>query len=636
MSVHEHGLSQYAAVASSPKAHYIAAHVHLCRPPRRPSRAIEGRPPRRLRRPAHRRAYERICRQLCPAARLADRVRGLGGLRGRAARGSGDLHRRALHAAGPRARSTASIGRYESVPQTSIADWLKEHAPEGARIGYDPWLHTRDWVEQATEALAAQGRRAGRRRRATRSTRSGRTGPRRRRRTSIVQPDEHAGQIGRRQAHRDRRLAGEARSRRGGDLGARFDRLGVQHPRRGRRAHAGRAGLCASSTPTAPPTCSSPRRRSTPEVRQHLGNGVRLHDRATRSRRRSPSSRARRSRSIPSARSRRSSRRSRRRGAKVVALRDPTILPKAVKNPVEIAGQNAAQARDGAAISRFLHWVEEEAPKGEVDELTRRDQLEALRRETRRTSRPVVRHASPAPGPTARSSTTSRARRPTASSSPARSTWSIRAANISTAPPTSPAPSSIGEPTDGDARPLHPRAQGPYRDRHARSSRRARAAASSTASRAGPCGRRGSTTPTAPATASAASSSVHEGPQRIASAERARPGGDEPLLAGMILSNEPGYYKTGEYGIRIENLVLVVEREIDGAEKEMLGLRDADLRADRPAADRGVDARARGTRVAQRYHAHVLAKHRARSSRAPIASGWKRLARPLTSASMFP
>ena len=39
----------------------------------------------------------------------------------------------------------------------------------------------------------------------------------------------------------------------------------------------------------------------------------------------------------------------------------------------------------------------------------------------------------------------------------------------------------------------------------------------------------------------------------------------------MILSNEPGYYKTGEYGIRIENLVLVVVKAIEGAEKEMLG-----------------------------------------------------------------
>jgi Xaa-Pro aminopeptidase len=39
----------------------------------------------------------------------------------------------------------------------------------------------------------------------------------------------------------------------------------------------------------------------------------------------------------------------------------------------------------------------------------------------------------------------------------------------------------------------------------------------------------------------------------------------------MILSDEPGYYKTGEYGIRIENLVLVEERAVPGAEKPMLG-----------------------------------------------------------------
>jgi Xaa-Pro aminopeptidase len=64
---------------------------------------------------------------------------------------------------------------------------------------------------------------------------------------------------------------------------------------------------------------------------------------------------------------------------------------------------------------------------------------------------------------------------------------------------------------------------------------------------------------------------VHEGPQRIAPMTSAQSGIDEPLAAGMILSNEPGYYKAGEYGIRIENLVLVVETRIEGAEKEMLG-----------------------------------------------------------------
>ena len=64
---------------------------------------------------------------------------------------------------------------------------------------------------------------------------------------------------------------------------------------------------------------------------------------------------------------------------------------------------------------------------------------------------------------------------------------------------------------------------------------------------------------------------VHEGPQRISPVGSSQSGGDEPLAAGMIISNEPGYYKTGEYGIRIENLVLVVDREIEGAEKEVLG-----------------------------------------------------------------
>ncbi len=49
----------------------------------------------------------------------------------------------------------------------------------------------------------------------------------------------------------------------------------------------------------------------------------------------------------------------------------------------------------------------------------------------------------------------------------------------------------------------------------------------------------------------------------------------------MFLSNEPGYYKAGEFGIRIENLVLVVKKHlISGAEQTNARLRDADLRAD--------------------------------------------------------
>jgi Xaa-Pro aminopeptidase len=58
--------------------------------------------------------------------------------------------------------------------------------------------------------------------------------------------------------------------------------------------------------------------------------------------------------------------------------------------------------------------------------------------------------------------------------------------------------------------------------------------------------------------------SVHEGPQRIFK------NGAAPLEPGMIVSNEPGYYRTGEYGIRIENLVLVKEADMPNAERRML------------------------------------------------------------------
>ncbi|HSG54448.1 MAG TPA: M24 family metallopeptidase C-terminal domain-containing protein, partial [Paracoccaceae bacterium] len=65
--------------------------------------------------------------------------------------------------------------------------------------------------------------------------------------------------------------------------------------------------------------------------------------------------------------------------------------------------------------------------------------------------------------------------------------------------------------------------------------------------------------------------SVHEGPQRIAKPRGGQAGGEQELLAGMFLSNEPGYYKAGAYGIRIENLVLVEPRQIPGMEGEWLG-----------------------------------------------------------------
>jgi Xaa-Pro aminopeptidase len=76
---------------------------------------------------------------------------------------------------------------------------------------------------------------------------------------------------------------------------------------------------------------------------------------------------------------------------------------------------------------------------------------------------------------------------------------------------------------------------------------------------------------------------VHEGPARISKL------GSAVLKRGMILSNEPGYYRIGAYGIRIENLVLVVEAPaVEGAEKplnafETLTLAPIDRRLVEPA-----------------------------------------------------
>ena len=98
---------------------------------------------------------------------------------------------------------------------------------------------------------------------------------------------------------------------------------------------------------------------------------------------------------------------------------------------------------------------------------------------------------------------------------------------------------------------------------------------------------------------------VHEGPQRIA-----RAWNDTPLMAGMIVSNEPGYYKTGAYGIRIENLQVVSAAEqIEGGETPMLGFETLTLAPiDRRLIEPSMLDEAE-TRWLNDYHARVLAIH---------------------------
>ena len=100
---------------------------------------------------------------------------------------------------------------------------------------------------------------------------------------------------------------------------------------------------------------------------------------------------------------------------------------------------------------------------------------------------------------------------------------------------------------------------------------------------------------------------VHEGPQRIAKSAGGQAGTEEALLPGMFLSNEPGYYKTGEFGIRIENLVLVEERDIPGAESRYFGFETLTFAPiDRTLVDTEIMTRDE-LRWWDDYHAKVLA-----------------------------
>jgi Xaa-Pro aminopeptidase len=455
---------------------------------------------------------------------------------------------------------------FQSVPETSIAGWLKEHAPEGARIGYDPWLHRRDWVKQAAEALALRGAELV----AVQDNpidRVWQDRPEASKAALAVHPERLAG----RSSADKRQVIADWLSEQGADAAvlAALDSIAWTFNVRGTDvSHTPVALAYALVHADGTADLFVAGEKVTPELRQHLGNGVRLHERAEFERAlgefegKAVAVDPERSvaaifEALEGA------------GAKVVAVRDPTVLPRAIKNEAELAGHRAAQVRDGAVMTRFLRWVEAEAPSGELDELTASDKLEALRRENpqlRDLSFDSISGAGPNGAIVHYRSTLGTNRKLELGSLyliDSGGQYEDGTTDITRTVP-------VGEPT------------AEMRDRFTRVLEGHIALATAVF----PKGTRGGQLDSfarrplwgagldyAHGTGHGVGSflSVHEGPQRIAPVGGAYAGGDEPLQPGMILSNEPGYYKTGEYGIRIENLVLVVPREIEGAEKEMLG-----------------------------------------------------------------
>jgi len=455
---------------------------------------------------------------------------------------------------------------YQSVPETSIADWLKEHAPDGGRIGYDPWLHTKDWVVKAREALAEKGAElVAVRRNPIDAVWSDKPEPSKAR--LVVHPDRYAGKssAAKRQEMADWLKAEKADA---AVLSA-LDSIAWTFNVRGQDVDHTPVALSFAlvhDDGTADLFVASEKLGD--DVRKHLGNGVRVHERHAFA----PELAAFAGKTVVADPERavaaifealESA------GAKVLHKRDPSVLPKATKNEAEIAGHRAAQARDGAALTRFLHWLSIEAPKGGVDELGAAARLLEFRKaagDLRDLSFDTISGAGPN-GAIVHYKVSEETNRPIEMDSlylvdsggqyPDGTTDVTRTV-------------AIGTPT------------AEMRDRFTRVLKGHIALGSALF----PDGTRGTQLDAlarqflwaagldyAHGTGHGVGSylAVHEGPQRISPAGSSQAGGDEPLRAGMICSNEPGYYKTGEYGIRVENLVLVVEREVAGAEKKMLG-----------------------------------------------------------------
>jgi Xaa-Pro aminopeptidase len=461
-----------------------------------------------------------------------------------------------------RAQVEEALYGYESVPETSPAAWLAAHAKAGDVIGYDPWLQTKGWVKNAFNMLATKGIKL----------------------SAVTQnpvdavwtdqpvpslavitahPDEFAG----RTSHDKRTQIGAALKERQLDAAvvSALDSIAWLFNIRGtdvERTPVPRSFALLYADGTA--TLFAEPEKITPELRMHLGEHVSVAARTDfaaalqklgmekKSVLFDPDSTVVAVGELLNAA-----------GAKIIEAPDPCILAKACKNETELKGTRAAHIRDGAVVSRFVQWVTAKAQNGGVDELTAVETLYNMRAENnlfRDTSFDTISGAGPNGAIIHYRSTPE--------------------TNRKLAPGELFLLDSGGQYLDGTTDITRTMAIGaPGAEERQRFTRvlKGHIAIATVRFPKGTSGRQLDTLARASlwqagldyehGTGHGVGSylAVHEGPQRIA-----KLGTDIALEPGMILSNEPGYYKPGAYGIRIENLIVVREDKRKSDEKDML------------------------------------------------------------------
>jgi Xaa-Pro aminopeptidase len=467
-----------------------------------------------------------------------------------------------------REQVSGALYDYEDVPATSPAKWIAEHAPEGAKIGYDAWLHGIGWAEEAEAAFARKGIELvpvdGNPIDAIWDDR-----PQASLAAAVPHGDEHAG----RSSADKRSEVADWLKQEGYDatVVSALDSVAWLLNMRGSDVDNTPVALSyvlAHADGTAELFIAPD--KVTPELTQHLGNAVTVRDRAE---------------FVPALEALEGKRVAvdpnhavagifhalEQGGASVVRTDDPTVLPKAIKNPAEQQGHRDAQSRDGAAVARFLRWLGIEAPKGGVDELAAAAKLREFRE-----AGGLLKDAS--------FDTIS-----AAAGHAALPHYKVdEDSNIPIPPSSIYLVDSGGQYLDGTTDITRTVWIGPGEPSAEMIERNTRVLKGhiqldmqkfpdrTTGGALDALARMhlwNGGVDYGHGTGHGVGSflSVHEGPQRISKPGGAFPGTETPLREGMILSNEPGYYKPGEYGIRIENLVLVVDAGLADSEGKYLG-----------------------------------------------------------------
>ena len=251
-------------------------------------------------------------------------------------------------------------------------------------------------------------------------------------------------------------------------------------------------------------------------------------------------------------------------GADVLRADDPVALPKAAKNAAEIAATTRAHRRDAVPLIRFLHWLDTEAQSGEVDEIGAAIKLEEFRRETgvlKDISFPSITGAG-ANGAMChyRVSTASNIKL-------ARGSLFLIDSGAQYADGTTDVTRTlpIGEPTQEMRERFTLVLQGHIALAVIRFPEGTTGSNLDVLARQ-PLWMAGLDYDHGTGHGVGVYLGVHEGPQRISKLPN-----NVALQPGMIVSNEPGYYKEGEYGIRIENLQYVTPPADVGGERSMMG-----------------------------------------------------------------